>query len=284
MTDKPNRQDGYYGCSLPPGACGCPQDARHRCASAHWIATSPTRDDAEGAGDDAALARENHWRMLEGRDPVPPKPAPSWPQDTPPLRTELLGSDGMGSVSEADLKRAYGVDQPAPDAMREEAKRLLGRAKIQSYPPKILDDCIAFLMRFLSAPVPPNAESRDWLRKGYEAALALANPPVRGGREAIARALAITMHGDDVEWRGFLTKADTFITFLPVQPGAPRLPQDTLDRLANAGASAEEIKDALVKAYAFYRWKAKLEDLPDDMKDDCYGFAGSIQSGENSDR
>lgn len=116
-------------------------------------------------------------------------------------------------------------------------------------------------------------------RKGMDA-----SPPVREDREAIARALAITMHGDDVEWRGFLTKADTFITFLPVQPVAPRLPQDTLDRLANAGASAEEIKDALVKAYAFYRWKAKLEDLPDDMKDDCYGFAGSIQSGENSDR
>lgn len=33
-----------------------------------------SRDAAEGAGD--ALARENHWRRLEGRDPAPPKPAP----------------------------------------------------------------------------------------------------------------------------------------------------------------------------------------------------------------
>lgn len=49
----------------------------------------------------------------------------------------------------------HALVQPASDAMRKEAKLLLERAKIQSHPPKVLDDCIAFFMRFLSVPVPP---------------------------------------------------------------------------------------------------------------------------------
>lgn len=43
-------------------------------------------------------------------------------------------------------------------------------------------------------------------------------PPVSGDREAIARALAIAFHGDEVEWRGFLTKAGAFLAALTVQP------------------------------------------------------------------
>lgn len=34
MVDGPN---GYYGCKLPPGACGCPQDVRHKCSHSHWV-------------------------------------------------------------------------------------------------------------------------------------------------------------------------------------------------------------------------------------------------------
>jgi hypothetical protein len=28
---------GFYGCRLPPGGCGCPQDVRHKCRHAHWV-------------------------------------------------------------------------------------------------------------------------------------------------------------------------------------------------------------------------------------------------------
>lgn len=31
---------GHYGCSLPPGACGCPQDQRGRCPNSHWVESS----------------------------------------------------------------------------------------------------------------------------------------------------------------------------------------------------------------------------------------------------
>lgn len=31
------RDDGYYGCRRPPGACGCPQNQRYQCQHAHWI-------------------------------------------------------------------------------------------------------------------------------------------------------------------------------------------------------------------------------------------------------
>lgn len=29
--------EGYYGCKMPPGFCGCPQDTRHRCQHSHWV-------------------------------------------------------------------------------------------------------------------------------------------------------------------------------------------------------------------------------------------------------
>jgi hypothetical protein len=31
---------GYYGCSLPPGACHCPQSARDHCKHAHWVSVA----------------------------------------------------------------------------------------------------------------------------------------------------------------------------------------------------------------------------------------------------
>lgn len=73
-------------------------------------------------------------------------------------------------------------------------------------------------LRMLSAP--PNAPDAMRGRKTFSKIKALALNVKPEDREAIARALAITMHGDDVEWRGFLTKADTFIAALPVQSGA----------------------------------------------------------------
>lgn len=30
-------RSGYYGCSLPPGGCGCPQPSRGKCRHAHWV-------------------------------------------------------------------------------------------------------------------------------------------------------------------------------------------------------------------------------------------------------
>lgn len=37
-------EQGYYGCKLPPGACGCPQEQRSRCSHSHWVKTVPEYD------------------------------------------------------------------------------------------------------------------------------------------------------------------------------------------------------------------------------------------------
>jgi hypothetical protein len=34
---------GFYGCRLPPGGCGCPQDVRHKCRHAHWVTSGTPR-------------------------------------------------------------------------------------------------------------------------------------------------------------------------------------------------------------------------------------------------
>jgi len=28
---------GYYGCCMPPGYCGCPQDVRKNCRHGRWV-------------------------------------------------------------------------------------------------------------------------------------------------------------------------------------------------------------------------------------------------------
>jgi hypothetical protein len=30
-------RDGYYGCKMPPGYCGCPQETRVNCRNGVWV-------------------------------------------------------------------------------------------------------------------------------------------------------------------------------------------------------------------------------------------------------
>lgn len=46
---------GYYGCSMPAGYCGCPQESRARCRHAHWVEQHPGLPADMTAGDVIAL-------------------------------------------------------------------------------------------------------------------------------------------------------------------------------------------------------------------------------------
>lgn len=98
-------------------------------------------------------------------------------------------------------------------------------------------------------------------------------PPVKGDREAIARIICCRdgctceSVGESCiaidEALGYFKTADAILS-LPVQP------------------SAAPNRESLAQAYALNRWKEKLENLPDEMKDDCYNFAGAF-AGVQSD-
>lgn len=153
MTDKSGRPDGYYGCSLPPGACGCPQDVRHKCASAHWIATPSTRDDgAEGACPNCGSTAPDH---SFGCFRAPPKPAPDAMRD----RVEAIA---QWLHDETGHPEAY-PSHTWPETERDDGQREGGFLKIvplhgQEY---FRDIARRLVARFDSAPVPPADDMVD---------------------------------------------------------------------------------------------------------------------------
>lgn len=69
--------------------------------------------------------------------------------------------------------------------------------------------------RSADAPCHYSAEGADGWADGYNAAMRdIAARPAQPTREEIAKALALTFHGDLGEWQGFLSKADAFTSAL----------------------------------------------------------------------
>lgn len=87
---------------------------------------------------------------------------------------------------------------------------------------KLLDERVAHVRHYLhlqiGKPSSPNLISApeislNGLQADMTAALAAARP-AQPTREEIAKALALTFHGDLGEWQGFLSKADAFTSAL----------------------------------------------------------------------
>jgi len=70
--------------------------------------------------------------------------------------------------------------------------------------------------------------------------------------EAIARRLAIIMHGDDVEWRGFISKAHHWMS-LAIDAAALRAPAHSSD------AGSEGVREAAVRAVQLSLARSDLE-------------------------
>lgn len=73
--------NGYYGCALPPGACGCPQDKRAKCQHGRWISeASPVPRDRPSALMSASgvprLPRRDTRRMAARAISKSPKQSP----------------------------------------------------------------------------------------------------------------------------------------------------------------------------------------------------------------
>lgn len=95
----------------------------------------PSSDVTEGASETDALARENHWRKLEGRDPATPKPEPD------AMREATIPFAALGGKQEG---RAAFWDLPADTVVYNDQ---MGNA--------ISAGDIRNLRRVLSAPIPP---------------------------------------------------------------------------------------------------------------------------------
>lgn len=160
-----------------------------------------------------------------------------WDGLPPNLRQDIEGSGKEpGAIAAARSALPYapsGAGAAEPDGASRVTTAIRRSMEFDTDDAEYASDLMVDLAEAISDRSTQLEIAQQWFRKIRAETLLSAAPPVRGDREEIARALAIAFHGDAVEWRGFLTKADTFVAALPVQPGAGEQPRWSENILAH---------------------------------------------------